>query len=173
LSYRNFLITDFNLKKLTETKRIGEYLNFFKSKYIEATESAASNDTPPAYSGPYQTAVGGKQSFVLIIPKEEANTDYLPDAIRQFNQQNYGTKNLLFSSAMLDDFRVMVKVEGLTDIPSGLVYLRAIANDLKVYGPIQNVNYRHFIITPENEAIFKKSKNILTYMEFYKQFYLK
>jgi hypothetical protein len=51
--------------------------------------------------------------------------------------------------------------------------LRAIVKDDKVYGPIQNANYRNFIITPENEVIFKKDTNILTYMEFYKQFYLK
>lgn len=173
LSYRNFIITDANLKKLTETKRIGEYLNFFKSKYIEANESATTKDALPAYSGPYQINVEGKQSFILIIPKDEANTDYLPEAIRQFNQQNYAQQSLIVSSAMLDDFRIIVKVEGLADLSSGLTYLRAIANDQKVYGPIQNVTYRNFIITPENEAIFRKSKNILTYMEFYKQFYLK
>jgi hypothetical protein len=67
----------------------------------------------------------------------------------------------------------MLKVEGLADQQAGLAYLRAIANEQKVYGPIQSVNYRNFIITPQNETIFKQSKNILTYMEFYKQFYLK
>jgi len=173
LSYRNFIITDSNLKKLTETKRIGEYLNFFKSKYIEAQETPSAGDAQPGYSGPYQTNVDGKQSFILIIPKEEVSTDYLPEAIRQFNQQNYSKQNLIVTSAMLDDFRVIVKIEGLPDRASGLSYLRAIAGDQKIYGPIQNVNYRNFIVTPENEAIFRKSKNILTYMEFYKQFYLK
>lgn len=173
LSYRNFIITDPNLKKLTESKRIGEYLNFFKTRYIEANTDANPNQSQPEYSGPYQTNLGGKQSFVLIIPKEEVNADYLPEAIRQFNQQNYPQQSLIVSSTMLDDFRVMLKVEGLADAKSGLTYLRAISSEQKVYGPIQNVNYRNFIITPENETIFVKSKNILTYMEFYKQFYLK
>jgi len=74
---------------------------------------------------------------------------------------------------MLDDFRVIVKVEGLQNMQSGLDYLRAIAKDQQVYGPIQNANYRNFCITHENELIFRQSKNILTYMEFYKKFYLK
>jgi tetratricopeptide (TPR) repeat protein len=173
LSYRNFIITDANLKKLTETKRIGEYLNFFKSKYIEVSNEQSATKDSPTYNGPYQTNVGGKQSFVLIIPKDEANTDYLPEAIKQFNQQNYAQQSLQVTSVMLDDFRIMVKVEGLADKQAGLAYLRTIAGDQKVYGPIQNANYRNFIITPENESIFKKSKNILTYMDFYKQFYLK
>jgi len=174
LGYRNFIITDANLKKLTETKRIAEYLNFFKAKYIDLETSA--NNQPaakPAYSGPFSPKTEGIQSFVLIIPKEEANQDALVEAIRQFNQRNYGQQPLVVSSSMLDDFRLMIKVEGIPNAQSGLEYLRAIAKEQQVYGPIQEANYRNFIITPENETIFRQNKNILTYMEFYKQFYLK
>ncbi len=174
LGYRNFIITDANLKKLSETKKVAEYLNFFKAKYIDmGAGSSTQPEAKPAYSGPFSTKTEGVQSFVLIIPKEEANQDALVAAIREFNQKNYGQQPLVVSSAMLDDFRLMIKVEGLATPKSGLEYLRAIANDPMVYGPIQNASYRNFIITPENETIFRQSKNILTYMEFYKQFYLK
>jgi hypothetical protein len=174
LSYRTFIITDANLKKLTETKRIAEYQNFFKIKYIDAVVASNTQSTDnPAYSGPYSPNVQGVQSFVLIIPKEEINPDKLVEAIRQFNQQSYPQQPLVASFSMLDDFRLLVKVEGLSTLPAGLDYLRAIVRDQKVYGLIQNANYRNFIITSENEAIFRKDKNIVTYMEFYKQFYLK
>ena len=174
LSYRTFIITDANLKKLTETKRIAEYQNFFKIKYIDAVVASNTQSVDkPAYSGPYSPNVQGVQSFVLIIPKEEINPDKLVEAIRQFNQQSYPQQPLVSSFSMLDDFRLLVKVEGLSTLPAGLDYLRAIVRDQKVYGLIQNANYRNFIITSENEAIFRKDKNIVTYMEFYKQFYLK
>jgi len=174
LGYRNFIITDANLKKLTETRKIAEYLNFFKAKYIDLGTGANNQSVEkPAYSGPFSPKTEGTQSFVLIIPKEETNQEALIAAIRQFNQKNYGQQSLVVSSSMLDDFRLMIKVEGLSNAQSGLEYLRAIANDQQVYGPIQDANYRNFIITPENETIFRQSKNILTYMEFYKQFYLK
>lgn len=174
LSYRNFIITDTNLKKLTETRKVSEYMNFFKIKYIgTGSDANTPNTTQPAYTGPYKQNVSGIQSFVLIIPKEEANADQLVKTIIQFNLQNYAAQNLKVTSGMLDDFRVLVKVEGLQNLQSGLDYLRAIAKDQSVYGPIQNASYRNFIITPENELIFRQSKNILTYMEFYKKFYLK
>jgi len=174
LGYRTFIITDANLKKMTETKKIAEYLNFFKIKYI-GLETSTGNQTEakPSYSGPFSTKIEGAQSFVLIISKEEANQDALIGAIRQFNQNKYGQQSLVVSSSMLDDFRLMIKVDGISNPQSGLEYLRAIATDPQVYGPIQNANYRNFIITPENEAIFRQSKNIITYMDFYKQFYLK
>ncbi len=172
LSYRNFIITDANLKKLTETKRISDYQSFFNTNYISALASIQ-NSGEAAYKGPYNSAIDGSQSYFLIIPKEEVNVDKLLDAIRTFNEKNYSQQSLVLSSAMLDDFRILVKVEGLANVEAGLLYLRAIVNDQLVYGPIQNANYRNFIITPKNEPVFKKDKNILTYMEFYKQFYLK
>ena len=171
LSYRNFIITDANLKKLTETKRIAEYQNFFKEKYIGAGNEV-SNPTIE-YNGPYKTDIEGKQSFILIIPKEEVDANKINEAIKDYNIQNYPAQSLTVSSGMLDDFRILIKVEGLANSQSALEYLRAISKEQKIYGPIENANYRNFILTPENESIFRQSKNILTYMEFYKQFYLK
>lgn len=174
LSYRNFIITDANLRKLSETRKIAEYLNFFKIKYIDpASAQQAQPESKPAYSGPFVPKVDGTQTFVLIVPKEEVNADQLTESIRQYNKKNYGQQTLNVSSSMLDDFRLMIKVEGISNADEGVKYLRAIANDKSVYGPLETANYRHFIITPENEAIFRQNKNILIYMDFYKQFYLK
>lgn len=175
LSYRNFIITDANLRKLTETRKILEYLNFFKIRYIDPASgvSAQPEVKQPAYAGPYNTKIDGTQSFVIIVPKEEVKSEELIAAIKQFNQKNYSSQNLQVTSSMLDDFRLMIKVEGISNAQAGLEYLRAIAKDSQVYGPIQDANYRNFVITPQNENIFRQSKNILTYMEFYKQFYLK
>jgi len=174
LGYRNFIITDANLKKMNETKRIADYLNFFRAKYIglETAPSSQVKAPAPAYTGPYKKNIEGVQSFVLIAPKEELNPEMLAAAIVKFNNEKYPQPALTLTNTMLDDFRIIIKVEGFTSKQIALEYLRAIAQDQLVYGPIQNANYRNFIITPENEAIFKKSKNILTYMEFYKQFYL-
>ena len=174
LSYRNFIITDANLKKLSETRKIAEYLNYFKIKYIDpASGLPAQTEAKTAYNGPFALKTDGTQNFILIIPKEEVNPDNLIESIKQFNKKNYGQQTLTVSSSMLDDFRLMIKVEGLSSADEGVKYLRAIANDHSVYGPLETANYRHFIITPENEAIFRQNKNILIYMDFYKQFYLK
>jgi hypothetical protein len=126
----------------------------------------------PVYSGPYKKNIEGAQSFVLIVPKEEVNPEALAQSIQQYNNQNYPQPALTLTNTMLDDFRIIIKVDGFTSKQMALDYLRAIAKEQQVYGPIQNANYRNFVITPENETIFRQSKNILIYMEFYKQFYL-
>ena len=174
LGYRNFIITDSNLKKMNETKRIADYLTFFRAKYIgvETAPAKPVKAAPTVYAGPYKQNIEGVQSFVLIAPKEEIDPELLAQAIVKFNTDNYPQPALTLTNTMLDDFRVIIKVEGFTSKKIALEYLRAIAKDQNVYGPIQKANYRNFVITPENEVIFTKSKNILTYMEFYKQFYL-
>jgi hypothetical protein len=178
LGYRNFIITDANLKKMNESQKIAEYLTFFRAKYI-GLENAQNKNVPQAkaiapapYTGPYKKEINGAQSFVLIAPKENVNEEQLVQAIGQFNSKNYPQSTLKVTSSMLDDFRLYIKVEGFTSKESALEYLRSIAKDQQAYGPIANVNYRNFVITPANEAIFKASKNILTYMDFYKQYYL-
>ena len=172
LGYRNFIITDANLKKMNETKRIADYLTFFRAKYIGLETTNQAKASAPAYAGPYKQTIEGAQSFVLIVPKEEVNSETLAQAIGQFNNQNYPKPTLKLTNTMLDDFRIIIKVEGFTSKQMALDYLRALAKDQQVYNPIQNSNYRNFVITPENEIIFRQGKNILTYMEFYKRFYL-
>ncbi|HEY3370850.1 MAG TPA: hypothetical protein VGK10_08390, partial [Prolixibacteraceae bacterium] len=174
LGYRNFIITDANLKKMNETRRIADYLNFFRAKYIglAPVSDKTVKAVAPVYSGPYKQKIEGVQSFVLIVPKEEVKPDQLAQAIGQFNSKNHPQAALTVTNTMLDDFRIIIKVEGFTSKQMALDYLREIAKDQQVYGPMQNANYRNFVITPENEAIFRQSKNILTYMDFYKQFYL-
>lgn len=176
LSYRTFVITDANLRKLTETHKLPEYLNYFKIKYIDGVPAPAGKQPDQGaakYSGPYKPDDNGIQSFVLIVPKEEVKADQLVTAIKNYNGAHYAGQTLNVTSDMLDDFRLIVKVAGLQGKQAGLDYLRAIAQEQSVYGPLQNANYRNFVITPANEAIFMKDKNILNYMEFYKQFYLK
>ncbi|MDP2113509.1 MAG: hypothetical protein Q8K69_05580, partial [Bacteroidota bacterium] len=95
LGYRNFIITDANLKKLTETRRINDYLDFFKTKYIGTeTDESAQNQRVPAYNGPYKQNIQGTQSFFLIVPKEEINPERLIESVKQFNTKNYPQQNL-------------------------------------------------------------------------------
>lgn len=173
LGYRNFIITDANLKKLTENQKFPEYLNFFKVKYIDNSINTTNTEVKVQNEGPYNANIEGKQNFVIIVPKDEINPDLLLKAINEFNNQKYKSASFVSSYTMLDDFRLIFKVEGLINAEQGIEYLRTIASEQKVYGILQEANFRNFVITPTNESIFKQSKNILIYMDFYKKFYLK
>ena len=66
----------------------------------------------------------------------------------------------------------MIKVEDLSDNNVAFDYLKTIINDQNIYGPLQNAEYRNFVISVDNLKILTDKKDIPLYMEFYKSFYL-
>jgi hypothetical protein len=178
LSYRNFVITDGNLQKLLETKALDAYLDFFKNHYISdqpvsnASTAPAQEQKPAqaAYAGPYKTDTEGAQLFMLMVPKTGVSSATVASAINAFNQQNYPA--LKTSEKPFDDNWQAIVVEGLKDKEAGLKYLRALVANQQVYGPLETVDYRNFIISPQNFTILSGDKNIKTYLDFYKRYYL-
>ncbi len=200
ISYRNFLITGRNLQRLTDNEQVDTYLDFFRTNYIQRAGQVPSTGNQPAptgqnqsqapaisesgqatntsvdngteYSGPYSTNTGGNHQFILVVPNEGFNKQQLLENLRSFNQSSYGTLNLQVSESTLDDFRILVQISGLNDKATALEYLRTIVQNRTIFTPLENADYRNFIATPENLAIFMREKNITEYMDFYRQFYL-
>lgn len=200
ISYRNFLITGRNLQRLTENEQVDTYLDFFRTNYIQRAgqvpstgnqtaptgqnqtqtppiaEPGQANNTPvdpgTEYSGPYSTNTGGSHQFILVVPNEGFNKQQLLENLRSFNQSSYTNLNLQVSESTLDDFRILVQISGLPDKETAVEYLRTIVQNRSIFTPLENADYRNFITTPENLAIFIREKNITEYMDFYRQFYL-
>ena len=200
ISYRNFLITGRNLQRLTENEQVDTYLDFFRTNYIQRAGQVPSTGNQPAptgqtqslapaipepgqanntpvdpgteYSGPYSTNTGGNHQFILVVPNEGFSKQQLLENLRSFNQSSYANLNLQVSESTLDDFRLLVQISGLPDKETAVEYLRTIVQNRTIFTPLENADYRNFITTPENLAIFIREKNITEYMDFYRQFYL-
>ncbi len=200
MSYRNFLISDGNLARLLKTSNLANYMNFFSDVYLkglssETTEGKTSQPVArqaesgtveeeaqvpdektapvlPAYNGPFNTNISTNHSFVLIIPDEGIDKNALISAISQFNTNRFASQNLKISETSFGTNQRVIKVEGLGDDNTALVYLKAIISDHDIYAPLQGIEYRNFIISEENLTIFLEKQDIPSYMEFYKSFYL-
>lgn len=191
--YRNFLITDENLDRILQSGKIDEYMEFFRSNYINRVQQVTPGTTrqpseaskqpdnantgldqqkPEAYSGPYNTTTDGKHDFVLVIPNEGVNRQQLIGKIEAFNSGNFTSLDLKIEHRSLDDFRELILVTGLIDKTSSLQYFRQIVSNRDVFAPLENADYRNFLITVDNLTVFLREKNISDYMAFYKQFYL-
>jgi hypothetical protein len=192
--YRNFLITNENLQKLIEQNNVDDYLEFFRSNYIQRTttptQSGGASTTAPAvnaaataqnnadetkpkeYNGPYDKNIDGKQYFVFVIPVLDIDQPAFISGIEQFNLANYANLNLKVEVKPLDDIRQIVRVSGLPNKETASLYFTKVVNNRDLYVPLRQGNYRNFLITESNYDVFLKEKNILDYMNFYKQFYL-
>jgi hypothetical protein len=190
-TYRNFLITNENLQKLIEQNKVDEYLEFFRSNYIQRTPAqtgaaatpAATTATAPqtadvssgktaAYTGPYNENIDGRQYFVFVIPVLDIDQPAFISGIEQFNLANYANLPLKVEIKPLDEIRQIVRVTGIPDKETASLYFTKVVNNRDLYTPLRQGNYRNFLITEANYEVFLKEKNILDYMNFYKRIYL-
>jgi tetratricopeptide (TPR) repeat protein len=188
--YRNFLVTDENLQKLIEQNKADDYLDFFRSNYIQrkaqtSTKSATSiaNNAqqnvqpevvkePEEYTGPYNENVEGLHNLIFVISKLGIDQPAFISGIEQFNLANYANLNLKLEVISLDDSRQIIRISGFLDKETAQPYFNKVKNNRVLYNPLRNEQYRNFLITNDNFDVFMAEKNILDYMNFYKRIYL-
>ena len=195
VSYRNFVITERNLNRLLDNTAVDTYMEFFRVSYIQragqvpaqpsvqpgstqpAQEIPEASPAPeasvtPSYNGPYSLKNADSHLFVLIVPAAGYNKDLLISNINAFNASDFGSLSLVVSENALDDFRMMIQVSGLANSADARSYMQQIVRKREIFAPLENTDYRNFIITTDNLGIFTGRKNITEYMDFYRQFYL-
>ena len=194
-TYRNFLITNENLQKLVEQNKVDEYLDFFRSNYIQrapATGGAAATQTgntqtaavqsqtnaantdvqPEEYKGAYNKNIEDRQYFVFVIPTLGIDQPAFIKGIEDYNLAGFANLNLKVDVIPLDDIRQIVRITGLPDVKTARDYFSKTTNNRDLYTPLRGGNYRNFLVTEPNFVIFLKEKNIVEYMDFYKRLYL-
>lgn len=193
-TYRNFLITSENLQKLMNENKVDDYIDFFRSNYIQRNRKSQSNTSvvpvptkitnkteqnvekearkPKEYSGPYNKNIEGEQYFTFVISRLGIDQPAFISGIEQFNTASYANLSLEVEVRPLDEIRQIVLILGLPDKKTAMPYFRKIVNNRDLYVPLRKTNYRNFLISEKNFNIFIKEKNILDYMDFYKRTYL-
>ncbi len=191
VTYRNFLITDENLEKMTDGNKVDEYIDFFRTNYIQRTPAQATPDreqqaeqapaepdetvqektSEETYSGPYSTQTEAPHYFVFVIPAQGVDKARFSEGIEQYNAANEDVQ-LKTEEVPVDEFRVAVVISGLKDKEAATRYSRAVVQNRDLYAPLGTASYRNFLISEENFEVFLKEKNINEYMDFYKLIYL-
>lgn len=108
----------------------------------------------------------------MIIPNSGVPKATVINEILKFNTDRFAANNLAVSDMDFDTSRTIIKVDGITDSTDALQYLMAIIRNTSIYDPLANAEYRNFIISSENFDVFLRDKDINSYMDFYKEFYL-
>ena len=66
----------------------------------------------------------------------------------------------------------LVLVKGFANDGSALEYLKRVVQSQEIFEPLEQLEYRNFIISDDNLKILLQSKNQDEYLQFYRQFYL-
>lgn len=193
MGYRNFLISEGNLPKLLSTSNMENYMGFFSDVYLKDlsakneeeeetsnTSTVAPVQTPAprpkvqqaSYNGPFSTNFSGIHQFVMVLPKTGFNMSALQAALRKFNTTNFASTDLQIEQAEYSSTQQLVLVKGLANDGSALEYLKSVVQSQEIFGPLEQLEYRNFIISDDNLKVLLQSKNQDEYLQFYRQFYL-
>ena len=192
MGYRNFLISEGNLPKLMSTSNMENYMGFFSDVYLkdlsakdEETEESSNASVAPAqtpapkpkvqqttYNGPFSTNFSGTHQFVMVLPKTGFTMSALQTALRKFNTTNFASINLQMEQAEYSSLQQLVLVKGFANDGSALEYLKRVVQSQEIFEPLEQLEYRNFIISDDNLKILLQSKNQDEYLQFYRQFYL-
>ncbi|WP_346862427.1 tetratricopeptide repeat protein [uncultured Draconibacterium sp.] len=193
-TYRNFLITNENLDALISENKVDDYINFFRNNYINRTTTTSSGTTSTAAStstsktaaqsqpevtadevadSPYNVDIEGAHFVVFVIPSEGINKAAFVSGIENYNTQNFGNSGFSIEEQKLDAIRELVIVKGMPDKETARNYFSNVVRTRTLFAPLNNAQYRNFLITTTNFDIFLQEKNITEYMDFYKAVYLK
>ncbi len=197
-TYRSFLVTNENLQKILDENGVEEYMDFFRSNYIQQNQSSPGSSLTPTGAGeqtqtanqqndsqivaseteqqdfvtPYNKNIDSPQLFAFVVPLEGIDKEQFISGINQYNQSNYESMSLTLEEMPLDNFREIMVVKGLPDKETGLKYSANLVQNRDLYDPLGDASYRNFLISTANLEIFLSEKNIVEYMDFYKIYYL-
>ncbi len=194
-TYRNFLITNENLQALINENKVEDYLNFFRTNYISRQTTQSSSGTSgtsesagqavqtttneavsvPAeteYAGVYNTNVDDAHKVVFVIPATGINKNAFVSGLQNYNDSNFGGSGFVVTEQPLDEFRVMVIIDGIPDRETAQQYFSNVVRNRDLFEPLGEAQYRNFLISNGNFATFLQEKNIIDYMDFYKKVYL-
>ena len=107
-----------------------------------------------------------------MVPRSGIDQNQIKTAIEEHNTSSFASMNLTVESSEFDADYGILKVAGIDDKESGINYLRSLVRNQEVYGPLMEVNYRNFVISPDNYNLLLENKDFGAYLDFYKTFYL-
>ncbi len=121
------------------------------------------------YQGLYLEKSSDSYCFALIFLKKQLEDTKLVQAIKVFNQSNYGAPSILAAAEELDANRGLLIVRGLGSRSAAEAYFKRWNSNQTMQEILKGTSFRTMLISLDNLSIFRKEKNVLSYMEFYNQ----
>lgn len=110
--------------------------------------------------------------YISVLNNDAVDVNRLKFDMANYNFDNYSMIDFNISAVMLTDKEQMITIKSFESLEQGLNYYKAIITGKQVYKNISPANYRHFIISSDNYAVFYKDKAVDTYLKYFRKHYL-
>jgi outer membrane protein assembly factor BamD (BamD/ComL family) len=111
--------------------------------------------------------------YVVVVSGTAVDVGKLKFRISNFNVEKFEEEFFEVTSTILDEDLQVITVKNFTNKKVAMDYYGAITADPAVYSDMKETDYRHFVITKDNYTRFYKNKNVIQYIQFFRDNYLK
>jgi len=111
--------------------------------------------------------------MIIDIVANNIKINELKYKISDFNSKYYSSNDFSISNAFYNEKSQYILVSSFEDKDKSLAYFNGIKQSKEVFVDIDPAFVIQFVISVDNFGTFYKNKNLLQYMEFYKDAYLK
>jgi len=133
-------------------------------------------DTPKElkkYKDLYIYDSNAPHSFVIMIPKGDADFSAVKDALNKYNSASQPLLNLRVTPESGRSIPQMFVVSVLPDANVAQSYIMQAMKDEGIKAALKGIDYTNIVISRDNLNVLKQSGNVTVYMELFRHFYLK
>ncbi|MBN2775317.1 MAG: tetratricopeptide repeat protein [Prolixibacteraceae bacterium] len=200
IDYISFVASSTNYRAMLADKSLTDYLTFFVRNYSRFTRPEFEDEelmanpeelmakvdeedekleergtfvmvTGSEPTGLFNTKIDTSQCFVIAIQGDGAPVRPVTTKFSDFNRRDYRIWNLQLQLKRAADYQLVV-VKGLPDFNQGMSYFRSAVMNRDLFGDLENISYRNFLITDENLADLTENGELDEYLDFFRRNYL-
>ncbi len=148
-----------------------QIIDGLENKEPQAT-AATTGGTPATVSRSYSNDAKAIHLFVLVADMKKINATAVKLKISDYNQKYNSLDKLSTTTMYLDESHQVITVSNFPDKEHAMNYYSGISNNDYVFSTIAKDGFQIFVISVDNYPILYKTKDMKTYMEFFKENYL-
>ncbi|MBO6118124.1 MAG: hypothetical protein J6P44_06220 [Bacteroidales bacterium] len=113
----------------------------------------------------------GMHYYVLLADDSKFDADQLADYIGKFNDEYFEESSLSVSANLFTNTYQILTVKKFGNMDEAFIYYDSISKD-STFAAMNNLYYKHFIISMQNYSTFYGKRNIAAYEKFFRIMYL-
>ncbi len=154
--------------------KVAEYAaNIIKNLKVKKSDQRKSGEKgEEEFASPFSYTPEESHYCAVVVKRPAVNVSALKVRLSDFDKKYFSLRKLNINSVLLGKKEQLVTVGIFKDKEDAMNYYSLITENDYVFGNINPVDYKIFVISSTNYPIFYKQKNVDNYLRFFEREYL-
>ena len=136
-------------------------------------EEIVSEDKEKPEASPYVYDAKASHFFAMVFPNKGVDANKLKADISDFNNAYFRNKDIKVTNSFINSENQILILRSFSDVADAMDYYNTFVKNNTNLKPINEQDFKKFVISTKNFTTLFKQKDVPQYMEFYTEQYLK